>query len=104
MDRGAFAISLPIRRILRSPIPVVHRDRGNVPGALLGHLSERLVVEVETMLDGVTAALDCAVQTDAAVGVARHPLAPAVHLVRDGLDFFERQRWLRDQFPVLANP
>ena len=104
VDRSAFAVPLPIRSVLRSPVPVVHRNRGNIPGALLGHLSQNRVVEVKTVLDGVTAALDCAAQTDAAVGVARHPFAPAVHFIRDGLDFLQRQRWLRDQFPIFANP
>ena len=47
------------------------------------------VVEIEAVLDGVASAVEGAVQSDAAVGVAGDFLAPAVGFVDDGLQFFD---------------
>src|SRR5256885_514568 len=45
-----------------------------------------------------------ALQADAAVRVTRDFLPPAVRFVDNGLEFVERQRGLRHEFSILADP
>ena len=52
----------------------------------------------------VASAVQGALQSDAVVGMAGYLLAPAVGFVHDRLQFFDRQRGLRNQFAVLSHP
>src|SRR5215471_14075682 len=56
------------------------------------------------MLDGIAPAIKRPVQPDTAVCVARDLLAPAMSLVGNRAQLFDRQRRLRNQFTVLAYP
>ena len=56
------------------------------------------------MLDRVAASVQGPVQADAVIGVARDFLPPAVGLVDDRADLFERQRRLREEIPTLVEP
>ena len=61
------------------------------------HLRDGFIIEVEAVLDGIAAAVECAMQPDAAIGVAGHlvrRIAPIVNLVADRFYFFERERGL----------
>src|SRR4051794_23660526 len=56
------------------------------------------------MLDGIASAVEGAVQSDSAVGVAGDLLAPAVRLVDNRAKFFNGQCGLRHEFSVLSHP
>src|SRR5271154_832828 len=51
VQRNAQAVALSGRSARRSPIVVVGADRRNVPGALLQHLGNRCVIQVQAVLD-----------------------------------------------------
>src|SRR6202020_1503778 len=104
MQRNPQAVALPGGSVRRSPIVVVGADCRHIPGALLHHLGDGSVVEIEAMLDGITSAIEGSEQADSAVSVARNLLTPAVSFIHDRPQLLNRQRGLRDQFAVPADP
>ena len=91
MHRRPFAVALTRRSPRRCPIGVVSADCRTVPGALFQHLRDGRVVQVKSVLDGVATSVQRPVQPNSAVGMAGNFLLPAVCLVDDGLQFFNRQ-------------
>jgi hypothetical protein len=83
---------------------VVRTQRRAVPGALLQHLRNGRVVQIEPVLDGIAATVQCSMQPDASVRMAGDFLPPAMSFIDDGLEFFDGERGLRDQLAILANP
>src|SRR5689334_5777863 len=104
MRRGAQAIAFSVGRFGGRPVEVVNAKSGTIPGALLNHLSDLRIAHLQAMFDRIAAAVERALQTDAAVGVASNFLAPAVSFVGDGLEFFDGERWLRGELTILADP
>ena len=56
------------------------------------------------MLDRVAPAVQRPMQPDAAISMAGHFLSPAMGLVDNRLQLFDRERGLRHQFSVLTHP
>ena len=56
------------------------------------------------MLDGIAATVKRAMQPNASVGVASYFLSPAMSLVDNRFEFFQRECRLRNQFAILAHP
>src|SRR5262249_30457028 len=54
--------------------------------------------------DRVATAIERAAHADAAIRMAGYFVLLSVSFVCYGLDFLERQRWLRDQMPLLVYP
>src|SRR5882724_4986482 len=104
MYRGAFAVALAIGGIFWRPIAVIHGQCRHIPRALLGHLSDRYVVQVEPVLNGVASTFDSAVQADAAIGVASDAFAPAVDFIGNRLQLLQGEGGLGDQLSMLSDP
>src|ERR1700733_3289646 len=94
MHRSPQPVALPGRRVRRSPIGVIDADRRDVPGALLQHLGNRGIVEIEAMFDRVASTVQRPAQADTAINVTRDLLAPAVSFVHDGSQLLDRERGL----------
>jgi len=92
--RDSKAIARAGRSVCRSPIVIVGADGRHVPGALLQHLGDGRVVEIEAVFDGIAAAIECAMQPDAAISVAGNFLSPAMGLVDDRTQFLDCKRGL----------
>ena len=56
------------------------------------------------MLNGIAAAVQRALQTDAVICVTCHFLSPSVSFIHNRLQFLDGQSWLRHQFPVFPKP
>src|SRR5215471_6943155 len=104
MHRSAFAVALAYGRIGWRPIGVIDAQCWTIPGALLEHLRDSSVVEIKAVLNGITAAIQRAMQANPAIGMAGNFLAPSVRFVHDGFQFFYRQRWLRNKFTIFPEP
>src|SRR5215469_9428230 len=104
MDRSSFTIAAAIGSVFGRPIIVVNRESGDIPGALLHHLCDLRVADVQTVLDRVTAAVERPLQSDTVVCVAGYFLAPSMSLVDDRLQLLDGERRLRDQIAVVVDP
>ena len=104
MDGHALAVPLAGRGVGRVQIVVVDGQGRYEPGALSDHLCNLRVGELETMLDGVAAAVQGALQTDSVVGVAGDSSPPTVRLVDDRPELLHRQRRLRNECALLIDP
>src|SRR5277367_6040502 len=56
------------------------------------------------MFNGIAASIERAAQPDPTISLAGNFSSPTMSLVHNRLYFFERERGLRNQFPVLADP
>ena len=101
---AALPVTTTGRRIRRIPIVVVDGERRHVPRALLEHLRDLRVRDLEPVLDRITTAVECALQAQSVIGVASHFPAPAMRLVHDGLQFLDGQRRLRNQGALRIDP
>src|SRR5439155_18610649 len=104
MDGDALAVAHPGRCVGRIVIVIVDRQRGYVPRALFDHLRDLRVGELETMLNGVTTAIQGSLQARPVIGVAGDLAAPSVRLVHDGLELLDRQGGLRNERTLLIDP
>src|SRR5437868_3903580 len=104
MSGSALAVALAVGSIGWRPIVVVNAERGTVPGSLFDHLCDLSVGHIETMLNGIAAAIQRALQADSAISVAGYFLSPAVGLIHNCPEFFHGERRLRDQFTIFAGP
>src|SRR5204863_308540 len=104
MHRNPLAIALSGGCIGWAPIRVIDGKRRTVPGALLYHLRDLRVGDFKAMLDGVAAAVQRALQTDAVVCVTCHFLSPSVSFIHNRLQLLDGQSWLRYQYPVFPEP
>ncbi len=104
MHRSPLSITLAVGSICRSPIVVVRAQCGAIPRTLLENLGDGGVVEVESVLDGVATAVECAMQSNSAISVAGDFFPPAMSFVDDGFQFLNRERGLRNQFAILSHP
>src|ERR1700737_4163140 len=100
----AFSITLAIWRLRRGPVMIVGGKGGAVPRPLLHHLANLRVGDFQSVLEGMAAPDGGGVQAHAVVSVASHLPPPTVGFVHDGLQFLDRECWLRVQFTVLAYP
>jgi len=73
-----------------------------IPSPLAGHLRDLRVGDFQSVLDGIAAAVQRALQADAVVSVAGYFLLPSVRFVDDYFQFFYCQGGLRDQAPLLS--
>ena len=83
MLRDPLAVALSVGGTGWRPILIVGRERRAVPRALLHHLRDLGIGDFQSMLDGITTAIQRALQTDAIVGVTGYFFAPAVSFVHD---------------------
>src|SRR6185312_1507 len=104
MYGSPLAVAAAIIGILRCPIVVVDGERRHVPGTLLHHLRDLRVGDFESMLDGIAAAVERALESDPVIGMACYALAPAVSLIDDGLQLFDRERRLRNEIAFVVHP
>src|SRR5579859_5628274 len=104
MHRRARPVALPRRRVRIRPVVVVRRKRRAIPRSLPLHLRDLLVRDFQPMLDGIASSIQCALQSNSVVRMARHFPLPAVRFVHDRFQFFNRQRRLRHQVPLLVHP
>src|SRR5438034_1245289 len=104
MRRSTFAIALTSRCIGRPPIGVIDGKGGTVPGALLYHLRDLRVRNFKAVLDGIAAAVQRALQSDAVICMTCYFLGPPVSFVNDCLQLLDGESWLRHQLPVLPEP
>src|ERR1700722_14531402 len=104
MRRSTQPVALTVTCVCGSPIRVVNAECRDISGTLLQHLRNHSVVQIEAVLNGVTSSVERAVQADAAVGMARNFLAPAVSLVDNRPQLFDGERGLRYEFAILAHP
>ena len=104
MQRCFLAVLAAGVRIGRRPVVVVDGERRHVPGALLLHLRDLRVGELQAVLERVAATVQRALQAGAVVGVAGDVPLPAVRLVDDRLQLLDGQRRLRDEIAVAVEP
>ena len=104
MHRRPLAVAPAGRRVLGRPVPVVDAEGRAVPGALLHHLRDGGVVQLQAVLDRVAAAVERPAEPHAVVGVAGDLLSPAVRLVDDGPQLFDGERRLGCEIPLLVHP
>ncbi len=104
MPRRPRPVALSSRRIGGRPIAVIRRDRRAIPSSLARHLRDLRVGNFQPVLDGIASAIERALQSDSVVRVTSHFLSPSVRFIHNGFQFLERQRRLRNQFPLLVHP
>ncbi len=104
MQRHTLAIALSLLGVRGIPIGVVHLQGRHVPRTLLEHLRDLRVRYLQPVLDRITTAVECALQTRPVVGVAGHSPSPAMGLIHDGLQFFDGERRLRHQGALCVEP
>ena len=104
VDRDALAVTYAARRVRRVRIVVVDGERRHQPGALFHHLGDLRVRELEAVLYRVASAIESALQADTVVGVTGDFLPPAVCLIDDRLELFDRQSGLRNERALLIDP
>src|SRR5205814_9852248 len=97
MDGDALAVADSGRRVRRIVIAIVDSQRGYVPRALVDHLRDLRVGELQTMLDGVATAIQGSPHARPVIGVARDLAAPSVRLFHHGLVLLDLQCALRNE-------
>src|ERR1700745_830776 len=104
MHGGAKPVTLSVGSVGGRPVFVVRAERGDVPRALLQHLRDCAVVQIEAMLDGVASAVEGPMQANSAGSVAGNFFAPSVSFIDDGFQLFYGESRLRDELAVLSDP
>src|SRR3954447_26391724 len=104
MGRRAQSVAPSVRCVSRRPVGVIHTQRRDVPRSLLEYLRDRGIVEIKTVFNRIASAVKRPVKSDPAIRMASDLLAPAVCLVDNGAELFDRESRLRHEFAVLADP
>src|SRR6185369_14792582 len=101
---GACAVALAIICVLGRPVSVVNAEGWHVPGSLLEHLRDGGIVKRQAVLNRVATTIQCPMQANTAIGMARDLLLLAMRFIHYGLEFFYGQRGLRYQMTLFIDP